>query len=204
MFPTYRIKIGKKPNINAATIKSPISSFEMSNTVSAAVLSAKFIIAKKTIGGMKNISNDSILKKISFKSPSRSLKCVTLSPSELKAVPKNMVINSICKIFPSATGLTKSSGIISTMNLIGEICFVSAEISAAGNPLICGTSPPKKIHATAYEKHTEIVIRLNEQQINFKPILPVPVLVLMPVMPLTMLKKITGVISKFSAFRNIV
>ena len=70
--------------------------------------------------------------------------------------------------------------------------------------VICGKSPLKEIHATAYEKHTETNIRLNEQQINFKPILLVPVPVLMPDKPLTMLKKITGAIIKFKALRNIV
>ena len=62
----------------------------------------------------------------------------------------------------------------------------------------------KKIHATPYDKITETIIRHNEQPINFRPILPVPLPVLMSVTPLTMLKKITGAISKFSALRNIV
>ena len=74
IFPTCRMKIGQKTGSNVAAIISPISNFEMSITVWAAVSSAKCIIAKKTIGGIKNINNDSILKKILFRSSSNSFK----------------------------------------------------------------------------------------------------------------------------------
>lgn len=164
--------------------------------------STKVIIAKKAIGGTKNIISDIILVKtlLRFSTPSRTSE--TSLPSLFRDMPKRIATKIICKMFPFKIGLTKSAGIMSVIKFTNENSRVSAEFEAAGNVLICGTPPLKKIHAMTHEISKEIIVKVVEQPINFKPILPTPI-ELMPIMPFKILKKITGEMSKLSALRNI-